>query len=230
MKIRNFIIIFLSMFLSTQIAQAQSKLFTGDVEANAKLISDYRFRGVSRTSNDFAVQGGVDFYSDSGIYTGVWASNVDGFNDAFAETNLYVGYGGESNGMIYDFGVMAYVFPGGDNVNHIETYGSVGIDFGLFTSSVGLAYMPKQGNLGDDDNIYLYHDTKFYVPDTPFSVDLHLGLEDGAIGGDKKVDWKIGTSVTFENFELGIAYVDTNDSSRGQRSDSGVLFSVAAYF
>jgi uncharacterized protein (TIGR02001 family) len=230
MNIRNIIAVFLSLFLCAQISNAQSNIFKGDFEANAKLISDYRFRGVSRTSNDFAVQGGVDFYSDTGLYTGVWASNVDGFNGADAEANLYLGYSGEAKGFIYDFGATAYLFPGGSNVNHIETYGSIGIDFGLLTSSVGLAYMPNQGNLGDNDNIYLYNDTKFYVPDTPFSIDLHLGFEDGAIGGSKKVDWKIGTSVSFENFELGIAYVDTNKNNLGQRSDSGVIFSVAAYF
>jgi uncharacterized protein (TIGR02001 family) len=230
MNFRNFIAIILGVLMCVQISHAQSNKFKGDFEVNAKLISDYRFRGVTRTSNDFAVQGGVDFYSDTRLYMGLWASNVDGFNGAFAETNLYFGYSGEARGFIYDIGATAYLFPGGDNVNHIETYGSLGIDFGLLTSSVGLAYMPNQGNLGDNDNIYLYNDTKFYVPDTPFSIDLHLGFEDGAIGGSKKVDWKIGTSVSFENFELGIAYVDTNKNNLGQRFDSGVLFSVAGYF
>ena len=91
MNIRNIIAVFLSLFLCAQISNAQLNIFKGDFEANAKLISDYRFRGVSRTSNDFAVQGGVDFYSDTGLYTGVWASNVDGFNGADAEANLYLG-------------------------------------------------------------------------------------------------------------------------------------------
>ena len=121
MKIRYLLTGFLAIILNTQISNAQSNIFSGDVEANARLISDYRFRGVSRTTNDFAVQGGIDFYSDSGLYTGVWASNVDGFNGADAEANLYVGYSGEARGFIYDFGATAYLFPGGDNVNHIET-------------------------------------------------------------------------------------------------------------
>ena len=68
MNIRNIIAAFLSLFLCAQISNAQSNIFKGDFEANAKLISDYRFRGVSRTSNDFAVQGGVDFYSDTEKY------------------------------------------------------------------------------------------------------------------------------------------------------------------
>ncbi|MCC3862304.1 TorF family putative porin [Pseudemcibacter aquimaris] len=229
MKIK-FLIVFLSgVFLSTQFANAQSGLFSGDVQINAQAVSDYRFRGMSRTNNDFAIQGGIDFYSDSGLYVGAWASNVDGFNGADAETNLYVGYSGENEGMIYDFGVTGYLFPGGSNINHIETYGSVGLDFGLFTSSVGVAYMPEQSNLMDMDNIYVYNDTKIYVPDTPFSIDLHLGFEDGYFGNEK-IDWKIGTSVTFEQFELGISYVDTNVTGLGKRADSGVIFSIAAFF
>ncbi|MDG1708014.1 MAG: TorF family putative porin [Emcibacteraceae bacterium] len=229
MRMKLLAVVLLGGILSSGVANAQSNIFSGDVQFNAKAVSDYRFRGVSRTNNDFAIQGGIDFNSDSGLYAGAWASNVDGFGGADAETNLFVGYGGETDGMIYDFGATAYVFPGGDNVNYIEVYGSVGIDFGLLTSSIGLAYMPSQDNLGNDDNIYFYNDTKFYIPDSPFSIDLHLGIEDGAFGSEK-VDWKIGTSVSFEQFELGIAYVDTNVDWVGKRADSGIIFSIAAYF
>lgn len=229
MKIRILLMILTGIFLGSSMANAQSGIFSGDVQFNAKAVSDYRFRGLSRTGNDFAIQGGVDFYSDSGLYTGVWASNVDGFNGADAETNIYVGYGGESNGMTYDFGATAYLFPGGDNVNHYEVFGSVGIDFGLFTSSVGMSYMPTQSNLGDQDDFYVFNETKIYVPDSPFIIDLHLGFEDGAFGNEK-IDWRIGTSVNFEQFELGVAYVDTNLTGLGKRADSGVVFSIAAYF
>lgn len=208
-------------------AQAQTTLFGGELAINASLLSDYRFRGVSKSNNDISVQGGLDWYADSGIYAGAFASSVSDFRGSDVETNFYAGYSTESGGIIYDFGATAYVYPGGTNATYFETYGSVGVDFGLLTSSVGISYMPSQNNIGNTDNVYFFNDTRASIPDTPFNVDLHLGYEDGFFG-DGKWDWRIGTSVTFEQFELGVTYVDTNVV--GRRSDSGVIFSIGAYF
>jgi len=220
-------VIFTSLALVPVSSHAQTEAFGGEFAFNAALKSDYRFRGVSRSNNDIAVQGGVDWYADNGIYAGAFASSVSDFRGSDVETNLYLGYGVESNGLIYDVGVTAYIFPGGTNSTYLETFGSVGVDFGLLTSSVGLSYMPSQSNNGDQDNIYFFTDTRAEIPDSPFAVDVHLGYEDGVFG-NSKWDWKIGGSVSFEQFELGIAYVDTNVV--GRRSDSGVVFSVGAYF
>lgn len=208
-------------------SHAQTEALGGELAFNAALKSDYRFRGVSKSNNDIAVQGGVDWYANSGIYAGAFASSVSDFRGSDVETNLYLGYGIESNGLIYDVGVTAYIYPGGTNSTYLETYGSVGVDFGLLTSSVGVSYMPSQSNNGDQDNIYFFTETRAEIPDSPFAVDFHLGYEDGVFG-NSKWDWKIGSSVSFEQFELGIAYVDTNVV--GRRSDSGVIFSVGAYF
>ncbi len=210
-----------------QISQAQIEFAGGEVALNAALKSDYRFRGVSKSNNDIAVQGGIDWFHDGGIYVGAFGSSVSDFRGSDVETNFYAGYSTESNGIIYDLGVTAYVYPGGTNSTYLETYGSVGVDFGLLTSAVGVSYMPSQSNNGNQDNIYFFNDTRFDIPDSPFGVDLHLGYEDGFFGNNKW-DWRIGTSIGFEQFELGISYVDTNQP--GRRSDSGVVFSIAAYF
>lgn len=226
-KIKRTLLIILFGALSVPITgHAQTSLFEGDFSATASIKSDYRFRGVSKTGNDFAVQGSVDYFSDSGFYTGVWASNISDYRGADIETNLYAGFNKEIDGLIYDAGITAYVYPGGDNTNYIETYGSVGIDLGLLTSSFGVAYTFSNDNLGQDD-IYLFTEARAVIPDTPFSVDLHLGYEDGAFGNNKW-DWKIGGNFAVDRFELGIAYVDTNQA--GQRSDSGVIFSLSAFF
>lgn len=46
--------------------------------ANVNLVSQYRFRGIDQTWNRPAVQGGADLSLPSGVYAGVWASNVAG--------------------------------------------------------------------------------------------------------------------------------------------------------
>lgn len=213
--------------LSVTSANAQTELFGGELSANVAVVSDYRFRGVSKTDNDFAIQGSLDWYSDSGLYSGIWTSSVDDFKGSDIETNFYLGLNKEIDGLIYDVGVTAYVYPGGVDANYIETYGSVGVDFGLLTSSVGIAYIFSNDNIGGQDNIYFYNDTRGDIPDTPFSINAHLGYEDGAFG-DGKWDWKLGVSYSFDKFEVGVSYIDTNIV--GKRSNSGVIFKVGAYF
>src|SRR3546814_2295512 len=45
-------------------------------------VSDYRFRGISQTNEDFAVQGSINLNHSSGFYVGTWASNVDFANSS----------------------------------------------------------------------------------------------------------------------------------------------------
>ena len=47
-----------------------------EISANLSGASDYRFRGISQTQLDPAVQGGIDYSHASGAYLGTWASNV----------------------------------------------------------------------------------------------------------------------------------------------------------
>ena len=64
------------------------------VSGNAAIVTDYRFRGVSLSGGDFAIQGGVDVAHDSGFYVGTWGSSIDA-GEAFGEMELDV-YGGWS--------------------------------------------------------------------------------------------------------------------------------------
>src|SRR5687767_12579042 len=46
----------------------------GELTGNVGATSDYMFRGVDQTGGA-AVQGGVDYTFDFGLYTGLWVSN-----------------------------------------------------------------------------------------------------------------------------------------------------------
>ena len=49
-----------------------------EFSANVALSTDYRFRGISQTTEDPALSGGFDYsYTPFGFYAGVWASNLD---------------------------------------------------------------------------------------------------------------------------------------------------------
>ncbi|MDG1004921.1 MAG: TorF family putative porin, partial [Emcibacteraceae bacterium] len=60
-------------------SKAQNVMFGGELAVSAELTSDYRFRGVSKSNNNIAVQGGLDWYADSGIYGGIFASSLIDF-------------------------------------------------------------------------------------------------------------------------------------------------------
>ena len=44
---------------------------------NVALTTDYRYRGITQTFNDPALQGGFVLSHETGLYAGVWGSNVD---------------------------------------------------------------------------------------------------------------------------------------------------------
>ena len=120
-----------------------SGLAQAEVTANVAVVSEYLFRGVGQ-SNGAAMQGGLDYKSDSGIYLGTWLSNVDfGGN---VETDLYGGYSGEINGVGYDIGGIYYWYPdaGGDKPGSTHKGGgeldyaeiSLGLSYGALSASV----------------------------------------------------------------------------------------------
>lgn len=59
---------------------------TGSVAAT----TDYRFRGVTQSSNNPAIQGGFTFSHKSGVYVALWGSSVD-FNTpgVSTETDIF---------------------------------------------------------------------------------------------------------------------------------------------
>jgi len=48
------------------------------ITGSTALVSDYRFRGVSQSDGELAIQGGVAVAHRSGLYVATWASNLAG--------------------------------------------------------------------------------------------------------------------------------------------------------
>jgi len=209
-------------------AQAEEGGFLGgELSANISMLNDYRFRGVSLNDEGFALQGGLDWGHESGFYVGTWASNISEFNGSSMETNLYGGYAGEAGGLNYDVGGLLFHYPGGTGTDYFELYGSIGMDLGFVSATLGSNYAFSNDNLGNEDNLYIYTSGEVVIPDTPVTVNMQLGYEDGAFA-DGKWDWTIGASVNFQGLDVGVSYIDTNMA--GDASDATVVFSVGASF
>lgn len=122
-------------------ASAQS---TVDVAWNVGAVSDYVFRGFSQTSEDSAIQGGVDLTSGS-FYAGAWASNVDFGDDTDAEVDLYGGYRTEAVGFALDFGAIGYLYvgePDGADYNYAEFKAAASRAVGPATFGAAVYYSP----------------------------------------------------------------------------------------
>ncbi len=212
------------------------KAFT--VSGSAALVSDYRFRGVSQTNEDFAVQGGLTLAHESGFYIGTWGSNLAGwgtFGGSNMELDLIGGFKKDFNGTALDIGVTTYVYPGGaTKTTVVEPYAKVSGTFGPAALTAGVAYAPAQESLGNwsntpesragdkEDNLYLWVDAAGAIPDTGLTVKGHIGFSDGNPGlgpngtslapTGKYADWLVGVDyvVAGTPLTLGVAYVDTN--------------------
>lgn len=56
------------------------------------LASDYRWRGISMSNNEPALQGSLMANNKNGTYLGVWASSTDINNGASIEADFMAGY------------------------------------------------------------------------------------------------------------------------------------------
>ncbi len=86
------------------------------VTSNVGYTSDYVFNGISQNFRTPALQGGFDYVHASGLYLGVWSSNISGnqYTNASMETDVYGGYNGKvTDDLGYNIGLMEVFYPGG---------------------------------------------------------------------------------------------------------------------
>ncbi len=84
--------------------------------ANIGVVSDYRFRAISQTNGNPALQGGLDYAFSNGLYVGTWMSTVtkDLYPHGSAlEWDFYGGWKKEfAKDWTVDLGVLHYYYPG----------------------------------------------------------------------------------------------------------------------
>jgi uncharacterized protein (TIGR02001 family) len=207
------------------------------VSGSATVASDYRFRGVSQSDKEVAVQGGITIAHESGFYVATWGSNLAGwgtFGGANLELDLVAGFKGQAGNAAYDVGVTWYTYPGGaDETDVVELYGKVSGTAGPANLTAGVFYAPKQTSLGNfmahpdgdrEDNLYLSGDGTVGIPTTPLTAKAHIGYSNGNPGlgpngtslspTGEYFDWLLGVDATWNQLTLGVAYVDTDITRR----------------
>lgn len=202
---------------SASFAYAQDKKPDNEVSFNAALVSDYRYRGISQTRLQPALQGGADYvHNPSGFYAGTWLSTIKWTKDVGGggdvEVDVYLGKRGEiAKDVSYDVGVLTYVYPSNDlnpSANTTEIYGQVGF---------GPAYVKYSHSV---TNLFAFADSKNsgYF-DIGANIEVAQGLVLNLHAGHQNVknnsafsytDWKVGVTKDFGFMSGALAVIGTN--------------------
>ncbi len=190
----------------------------GTISANAALTTDYYFRGISQTDNDGAIQGGVDWVHDSGVYAGVWYSNV-AFGDTHLEVDTYLGFAYDigDSGFGYDVNVLRYNYNDADFETNEYT---IALSYSYF--NVAYKYSDDWFDTGESSN-YVSLGFDYDLPQD-FALSLSVGNSFGdAYDMDKVdsakdfdyVDYKVGISKDYYGLNWDLSYVG-NDLSNSE--------------
>ncbi len=153
---------------------------------NVGAVTEYRYRGISQSRLDPALQGGVDFAHKSGFYVGAWGSTIKWIKDAGAtdgsvELDLYGGYKGEIvKDLNFDVGYLRYEYVGNKlgrvagftNANTDELYGA--LTYGPFTAKYSHSVSDLFGTPNSKNSGYLDLSATFDLGDG-WSVVPHVG-------------------------------------------------------
>jgi uncharacterized protein (TIGR02001 family) len=210
---------------------------SGEVEA----MSDYRFRGISRSDEDPALRATATLSHDSGFYVGTRATTLSGLDNfrlrdpelddlGDIEFDIYAGYGQDlGGGLSVDGGLLYYAFAGAEGrADYFEPYASLSYMLGPVEATGGVKYAPSQDGIGNEDMVYVFGELEAGIPFTPLTLRAHAGRQDWGRYGSY-TNWSVGGSYSIGPAELGLRYVDTNlPSVSGQ--DAGLVLSLGVGF
>lgn len=212
-----------------------------EISATATLTNDYDWRGISQTQGDPAFQLGLNYGADSGIYMGIWGSNVKFANTADWETygrrpntelDLYVGYAfGDPDATVgFDLGAIYYSYPNAGDNNFAEVY--AGISKGVFDFKGWYSW-----DFNGSGKTAYYLDANLLLPmANGFSFLTHLGYSGAEYhknrwgqtdGAGEYLDWSVGVGYDVGGWNASMRYVDGSDMNTNPRNLGRFVFSLS---
>ena len=198
------------------------------------LSTDYRFRGVSQTSNNPAIQGSLSVNHESGIYASAWASNVTG--NSTAEIDAMLGYASRLTVMTslkptLDVGYIRYIYAGSGNsapdVNqpdYNELFAKLGLSGAALPNDQLITGVNYSGQYYNHSGDYWYISANYSVPvsTTGYGIVAGVGYNlfsnaamlnraiDHTGNADNYVDYKLGTTFGVQGLTTELAWVGNN--------------------
>lgn len=195
----------------------------GNLTGDVGVVSDYRYRGVSLSEENPAVQASLNLELPKGGYTGIWYSTIKDRGKVNSEFDVSAGDELKlASNVSLDLSATYYAYPSHPRDNYGEGTATLSMTRKALTGTIGVSAAPAQRAMHDDfgrrhDNVYVFSSAEAELPRLPVKVAATLGYERGAFdevdhGG--KWDWSLGGEAHVQSMKLGLCYVDSN-ASRG---------------
>jgi len=225
-----------------------------EISGNFALVSDYRFRGVTQSNKNPAIQGGIDFSHKSGFYAGNWNSSVSEWASPVGsgiESDLYAGYSTELGPVSLDAGFIYYYYANAkvnktatgnfNPFNTREIY--VGVSYGPLSLKTSRTMSERYFGLGKNADVTLTTDAKgsMYYDlslEQPLNEKTSLTARAGMLKLANKTattksiyDYSVGVNYDLNGWGLGLAYTTTTGLSTAAKTwfTSGDERSTALY-
>lgn len=236
---------------SLAFAEAPALPYGLSFSGSAAVTTDYRFRGITQTFNDPAVQAGFTLGHTSGLYFGLWGSNVDfGEGSPSLELDPSIGYATTLDNFaskpVLDVGVVYYNYPSESDLNWLELYGKM-IFKDVLTAGDGIL---TNVNFTND---YAGADLDSWNVNAAYSAPLGSSGFGGVVGigyttidedaffngDDNYIDWKAGVTYNFKSLPSATAElaavgtnIDTDGLSRSVERgyETGAVFTLTNTF
>lgn len=202
------------------------------VSGNFSVASEYLYRGIAQSNRKPAVQGGIDYVHDSGLYVGAWGSNISWLSDTSTaeakvssslELDTYGGYKLGLGDVTLDFGALKYWYPGTypagySNPETLEGYLGGSWKFATFkysyafTNLFGAQSVQADGSLKKSEGSQYFDLSLNPELGAGFTLNLHAGRQLVANYPSASYnDYKLGVSYLLpQAWTLSAAYITTS--------------------
>ncbi|HEY7609968.1 MAG TPA: TorF family putative porin [Alphaproteobacteria bacterium] len=206
----------------------EQKIIPAPLSATIAFWSNYRFRGISQTSNAPGYNGSLDFEQEvlpwATFYAGIWASNIN-FNGGLkprVEVDVYGGFKGKVfEKLSWNVQLIGYLYPGStasQALNYFEVMPSLSWDFGFMEVGGGVAISPNY-TVGSGFATWTFGDVTVPIPIEilqPYKVAAfgHVGYQaiekNAKFGTPDYLEWEVGVKWELYGFKMAVKYGDTN--------------------
>lgn len=201
---------------ATTLALGAAQSFA-EISANATVVSDYVFRGITQTDNGAALQAGLDYSHSSGAYASLWASNVDFGDDTTLEYDYIAGYATEISGVGIDAGYVSYNYNEG---------GTTLAEFYLALSYTDASFSFYR----DQDYGYSYYNLGYdFALPSDYTLSLAGGITANAGEAENVNDAliSVGKSFALADVALSVSYLE---GAEGTDAETTAFISVGKSF
>jgi uncharacterized protein (TIGR02001 family) len=184
--------------------------------ANAAVVSDYLFNGITQTQKGPALQLGIDWENDAGVYAGLWGSNVDFGDDTDIELDGWAGYAfALSDEVEMDVGLAYYSYLGdelSDEGNYPELYVKTSYNDWQFNVWYSNDYFGTDAGhiVAMVNYVYPVSEDKSLTFGVDRSVSLDDELFEWGTDDDDYIHWQVVFDWQLENYSVSLGLHDTD--------------------